>query len=178
MMMLIKETLTKTTFNLVQIYFDLDGVFADFARGVSKIFPEFIEGKSDTDRKMDGRMWKAIRSYQKDGGEFWHDLEVMEGALTMWEYVRHHKPQILSACGDPSFGAEPQKRKWVAKHFGSATQVHLVRRAVDKAQFAKPGCLLIDDKLKAIDPWKAAGGTGILHTDPAKTITEMKALGI
>ena len=37
--------------------------------------------------------------------------------------------------------------------------------------------ILIDDYIKNIREWQAAGGTGIHHTDVRKTISELKRLG-
>ena len=37
--------------------------------------------------------------------------------------------------------------------------------------------ILIDDYDKTIREWEAKGGIGIIHTDVAKTISELKRLG-
>ena len=49
-----------------------------------------------------------------------------------------------------------------------------------KQQYAttdgKPN-ILIDDYMKNINEWEKKGGIGIHHTDPRKTINELKRLG-
>ena len=52
--------------------------------------------------------------------------------------------------------------------------------AVTKQQYAvtdgKPN-ILIDDYMKNIKEWENKGGIGVHHTDPRKTISELKRLG-
>ena len=42
---------------------------------------------------------------------------------------------------------------------------------------AGPAAILIDDYIKNIREWTAAGGISIHHTDVGKTISELKRLG-
>lgn len=158
-----------------KIMVDMDGVIADFGKAVKKIMPEFIEGVNEKNKKLDGKMWGKIGKYQKTG-EFWFDLEPMEDAFVLWNFVKPYDPEILSAYGDPKFGAREQKIKWIAKHLGSTVRANLVQRSVDKAVFARPNIILIDDKRKALDPFIAAGGIGILHTSAADSIAQLKAI--
>jgi phosphoglycolate phosphatase-like HAD superfamily hydrolase len=159
----------------LEIKCDMDGVIADFAGSVRKIMPDFIEGVTEGNKKLDGKMWAKITKYQKNGGEFWYDLEPMKDAFDLWAYISKFKHGILSACGEERFNAEDQKRRWLKKHFGNVDTI-LVRRAVDKALHAAPNRILIDDKRKALDPWIAAGGIGVLHTSAADTISQLKAI--
>lgn len=161
------------------IFVDMDGVIADFAKSVkSKIMPEWEEGLSEQNKKIDGKMWKGISLYQKSGRGFWEDLEPMADMPQLWGYVEKYNPQILTAAGNPQYNATDQKYRWIAKYIGSNVKVNVVRRAVEKAQFATPGAILIDDKRKALDPWEQAGGIGILHTSAANTIVQLQQLGL
>jgi hypothetical protein len=47
-----------------------------------------------------------------------------------------------------------------------------------KAAYAKPNHILIDDREKSIQPWREAGGIGILHTSAADTISQLQKLGL
>jgi len=96
----------------------------------------------------------------------------------LWNFVKQFNPQILTAAGNPEYNADQQKHRWVAEHFGSDVVVHVVRRSADKAQFATPGAILIDDKRKSIDPWEAAGGIGVHHVSAANSIAQLKQLGL
>ena len=48
----------------------------------------------------------------------------------------------------------------------------------DKHKYAAPNHILIDDRMKAIGPWRKAGGIGILHKDTKDTIAKLKLLGL
>lgn len=168
-----------------KIFVDLDGVLADFPRGMTKamhatIGPSYVhnEDRYEADREYARRMWKGIEQYQEQGNELWYELELMHDAMKLWEYVRPHSPQILTATGKPIYDAETQKRKWVAEKLGDDVVVNLTRKAAEKAKHAAEHHILIDDKEKAINPWKSAGGIGIVHTSADNTIRELKVLGI
>lgn len=172
------------------IFCDLDGVLADFKRELSeKVFKDtqaelggdnaYSEQRYAADPKFRSYMWKAVALYQKRHGPVvWRDLELMPDAMELWNYLKRHNPQILTATGDAKYQALPQKREWVTKHLGSSVRVNHVKAAPLKVGFAGQNRILIDDQARAIDPWVSAGGIGILHTSAQKTISELKKLGV
>lgn len=180
--MKLEQLTEKRRKQLVEVRFDLDGVLADFAGSLSKAMGErYDDARYEREPEYRTRMWNALEQYQKDGHEFWFELEMMSDAKRLIDYVRQNvdrKFEILSATGNPKYGAIPQKHKWVARNIGKGVKVTLVRRAAQKAREAKPGRILIDDKLKAINPWKEAGGIGILHTSATNTIRQLKKMGL
>jgi len=155
-----------------KLYVDIDGVLADFDKGASDLLKAPMKKQNPKD------MWKYIKAYSLRGGTLWYDLPLMSDAMTLWNYVKKHKPEILSAAGDPQFGAEAQKRKWVAEHIDPNVPVHIVQKSRLKAKYAAPNHILIDDRAKSIGPWREAGGIGILHKNAADTIKQLKELGI
>ena len=70
--------------------------------------------------------------------------------------------------------------KWLAKNTNfKRSNINLVLRS-QKQLYAKTDekpNILIDDHKKNIGEWEAKGGIGILHTNVAKTISELKRLG-
>jgi len=172
----LKNKKKSTTYRL---WIDMDGVLADFEAGVDKILDGgYDDDKYHSDPDFRSKMWRAVSKYSKEGGQLWSELPAMEDAKELWSYVEKYNPQILTATGDPLYGAEAQKRAWVPWMVGSDVTVNVVRRSSDKAQYATPNSILIDDQPKSINPWKAAGGIGILHTSAASTIAELKKLGL
>lgn len=169
-----------------KIFVDLDGVLADFEAGtnmaMSKVYDtEHIHSEEEYERdsKYRSRMWKGLRDYQKvHGGEFWNELPLMKDAKQLWDYVKRYPVEILSATGNPEYGAAEQKHKWVADNIDPRVKVNLTRKSAEKAQMAAPNHILIDDKSKSIDPWTQAGGIGILHTSAANSIARLKELGL
>lgn len=175
-----------TTTNTYEIFVDLDGVLADFVVGVNRALEVVhngsvvhVEGAYDTNPKYRSLMWSTVARYQNDhGGELWYELPMMEDARELWTYVEPHNPQILSATGNPQYGADDQKIRWVSEQLGDHVVVNLTRKSHEKAEYAAPHRILIDDRKKSIGPWIEAGGIGILHKSAEKTIRQLKELGI
>ena len=162
-----------------KLYLDIDGVFANFGKGVEKLLGyKHSEDQYENDPKYKKEMWRAVGKHRAAGGELWYDLELLPDAMTLWNYVKGLNPTFLSATGtSASKHTADQKMRWLSKHFGDVDAI-LVTAAAEKAKHAADGAILIDDKAKAIDPWEAAGGTGILHTSAASTIKQLKGLGL
>lgn len=158
-----------------KLYVDMDGVVADFEAGITKLLGEpHDESQYEADSKYRSKMWKAVAKYK---GELWYELPPMSDAFELWNYVKRYNPEMLTATGNPQYNAGPQKLRWIKEKFGNV-KVNITRKATEKAQYACPQCILIDDKMKAIGPWREAGGIGILHTSAANTINELKKLGL
>lgn len=166
------------------IYVDMDGVLADFAKMGTKLMREaghhdFNYEMMNVDKKTRNEIWSTITAYQKKHGYVvWRNLELMPDAHVLMNYVKPYHPQILTATGQPQYHSAEQKRAWVTENFGSNIRVNTVQMAKEKAQFADPTRILIDDQRKALDPWVAAGGIGILHKNAASTIRQLKDLGL
>lgn len=163
-----------------KIFCDLDGVLADFTAGLTKIMDEpYSDEQYESSGKYRSKVWETVANYQRSafGGEMWYELPVLED-LKLWDYIKVHDPEILSATGNPEYDAEAQKHRWVKEKLGGDVVVNLTRRADQKARYAAKNHILIDDKRKALDPWEAAGGIGVLHTSAASTIAKLKELGI
>lgn len=162
-----------------KLYLDIDGVFADFAKGVEKLLGyKHSETQYENDPKYKKAMWRAVGKHRKAGGELWYDLDLLPDAMTLWNYAKQHNPTFLSATGiSAADHTRDQKLRWLEKQFGSVPSI-LVPSAADKAKYADENSILIDDKDKAITPWEAAGGIGIVHTSAAETIKQLKGLGL
>jgi 5'(3')-deoxyribonucleotidase len=151
---------------------DLDGVLADFDKSAEAIVGtdntykfEFIWGPDV--------FWKKLNAKPN----FFRDLETMPDALYLWNAIKKFNPAILTAL--PKVDGErvdSQKRAWVGKRFPGTEVITCITE--DKPKFCKPGDILIDDRAVNRDAWIAAGGTFIIHTSAANTVTTLRALGI
>lgn len=160
-----------------EIFCDLDGVLVDFVKLAAELIPGWhTEEHPNRDKKKDRELWKTVSWMAKNGKPFWGQMDPMPDAMQLWNYIKKYNPQILSAGGTVG-NPEPEKRAWVQSHLGNP-KVNIVQRAVDKAQFAGPNRILIDDKMKAINPWVEAGGIGVHHTSATNTIKQLKELGL
>lgn len=165
------------------IFLDLDGVICDFESrvreliSISKVKSGQLLEASEVDHAMYKKMmWKVIESYDRHT-PFFYTLDKMSDADDLLEFVSAHfdssSIKMLTASGSTPSDAPQQKRRWVRKHVGNY-HVEVVLKSPDKAVFASPRTILVDDRSKSIDPWIAAGGIGILHTDAQSTIKRLK----
>jgi hypothetical protein len=149
----------------MKLFLDLDGVLADFDRGV-----EAVTGKRP-DQLPVRRMWQALAK----APDFYGTLEMMHDAQVLWEFCEPHNPTVLTGLpmGD---WAPDQKRRWVAAMLGAHVPV-VTCMTRDKHRFAGPGHVLVDDRASTREAWEKAGGIFILHTQAVRSIDELKRLG-
>ena len=153
------------------IAIDADGVICDFSKRVKE-----ITGETPENARNKGKIWVSISDYDKNVQPFFETLEKMPDADTLMNFVKSnfYNYFILTACGFTPRDAADQKKRWFAKNYGKDLIVKVVTKSPDKAQYANEHTILIDDRSKSIDPWVAAGGIGILHTDANSTIEQLK----
>lgn len=152
---------------------DSDGVLAHFEQKVCE-----INGVDCMSKVSRGRVWSSIGHFDKTVMPFFESLDKMDDADRLVEFVRANfiNHFILTACGyTPKDGAE-QKKRWYAKHYGPEMVVKVVTGSRDKATFASPTTILVDDREKSIGPWVEAGGIGILHRSADETIARLKEI--
>ena len=152
------------------IYLDMDGVLTDFNAAF-----EAIDGKKTTEIEKFGDpvFWEHVK---KGGLRFWSHMPWMKDGRTLWNYVRDKNVEILSAPARALPDSVKGKKIWVNRELGSV-KLNL-KRAREKQEFAHNRAILIDDKKKNIDRWKAAGGLAIHHTSAMKTIKKLKEYGV
>ena len=164
------------------IYLDMDGVLADFERGVKELCgrePLSQNGKR-RDPKQDDLMWERIRKTD----HFYDRLEPMPGAKEMFDAVfgaYGDRCEILTGIPKEKRGivtAAEDTVSWMKRILSDQIKVNICYRAEKILKCTGPGTILIDDLKKNIDEWQAAGGTGILHRSAEETMKELKNLGI
>ena len=152
-----------------KIYCDMDGVIADFERGYEELTGIDLQGEFKPEGK---EFWDPI---SKAGVGFWAGLKWMPDGQQLWDYIKPHKPKLLSAPSRED-SSRIGKHVWV-KHKIPGTKL-ILRYADKKKQLASPTSILIDDRIKNIEDWESAGGIGILHINAANTISQLKKLGL
>jgi 5'(3')-deoxyribonucleotidase len=158
----------------------VDGVLIDFmamGNAISKM--NLKEGELDTlPIAVKDEFWRRIVEHVNRGNPFFSNMELLPDAMELWKYITRHKHFILTAAGDRVPRADIEKRESVRKHFGRNVRVEVVESAKDKARYAEPHIILIDDRVKATDPFIKAGGMAILHTSAKDTIRQLQQLGL
>jgi phosphopantetheine adenylyltransferase/Zn-dependent peptidase ImmA (M78 family) len=165
------------------IYCDMDGVLCDFDLGYEK-----LTGMSTAEANAKGKsyFWELFRKgVGKNEKDFWSNLPWQPGGEKLWKTIQKYQPNILSSPAvdfslpsnqqlSPEYNQAIQgKKEWIAKNLTNVGEEIFVP-AVQKAKFAAPNHILIDDMEKNITAWEAAGGIGILHKNATDTINTLK----
>ncbi len=167
---------------MTKIYFDMDGVLADFDRGVKELcgLEPLDQNSKNRSQTADDHMWEEIKKID----HFYDRLEPMPGAIEMFKtiYARYgDRCEILSGIPKPRRGiltSGEDKTNWVHRLLGESIKVNIVFRE-DKYKYCSGAdYLLIDDMEKNINEWVEMGGTGILHKSSEETLSHLREGGI
>ncbi|HYC98970.1 hypothetical protein [Brevundimonas sp.] len=151
-----------------RIYLDCDGVLADFGTGAQAVL-------GMPPRQFEQRFGlKAFWARLASAPDFFNTLELMPDAMDLFEAVRHREPVILTGLPRGAW-AEPQKRRWTARHF-PGVEVITTSSAL-KREHCHPGDALVDDTVRFRHLWEREGGVFIPHTSAAASIAELRRLG-
>ena len=166
----------------IRIYLDMDGVLADFEKGVQDLChmePLSQNGKRN-DPEKDDLMWERIRKTD----HFYDRLDLMPGAKEMFDLLRKKygdRCEILTGIPREERGivtAEEDKRNWIRRMLSETVKVNAVCRKHKQNYCTGPESILIDDREKTIREWKELGGTGILFVNTEETVRELKRQGV
>lgn len=165
-----------------KIYFDMDGVLADFERGVKEICGLTPPSQNAKHHKPgeDDEMWEAIKACP----HFYDYLELMPGAKAMFDAVYEKygdRCEILTGIPKPRreiVNAASDKKVWVKRLLSEEVVVNIVFREEKPKYCHGEGCVLIDDMERNIRDWKALGGTGIVNVSTEETMNRLRELGI
>ena len=149
-----------------KIYFDMDGVLADFDGGVTKLCGlRPIKQGEHRSKEEDDLMWGKIREVD----HFYDKLEPMPGAVELFHEIYEKfgdKCEILTGIQKPKRGiltAGEDKISWAHRILTPELIVNIVYREEKKNYCTGEDCILIDDLESNIEDWKNHGGTGILY---------------
>ena len=161
--------------NVKRIFIDMDGVLADFLRGVEK--PEYIGHPLTNDDA--GHTEYDLRKEELTNKRLFANLPPMVDMYDLIGYVKHtNLPwEILTAAGVVNRElVVHDKNEWLKRYVDPSVVVTCTMTGTQKAAFAFEGSVLIDDRQKNIDAWEEAGGIGIVHESANKTINALKEL--
>lgn len=152
------------------VFFDLDGVLADFVRGAFRLHGREVPFRTvqwdfctqlGFNGPTDPAFWSPMDRV------FWAGLDRHEDGFVLLRAVERMLPKeriglLTSAMnGD---GCIDGKRDWVARHLPE----YLPRlfTGISKELFAGPGKVLVDDRDENCAAFRAAGGTDVLIPRP------------
>ncbi len=171
-----------TEFKVEKIFFDMDGVLADFTLGVKEmcnfIPPSLNDDKSK--KEQDNLMWSKISEIE----HFYDKLKLMPGAEKLFHAVYSKygsKCEILTGIPRPErciHNAGEDKKNWMNRMLSDDIKMNIVLRK-EKTNYCKgKGYILIDDMQENIREWEAAGGTGIAYVNADDTLEQLRKIGV
>jgi len=165
----------------MKIYFDMDGVLADFDGGLRELCGIPVTGRyGERTKEEDRLLWDSVSKVD----HYYGKLKPLPGALEMFAtiYDRYGQQcEILTGIPKPERGitsAAEDKIDWVARYLSPDIRVNIVFRREKMNYCTGSDCILIDDLEETIDQWRKHGGIGILHRDAESTLRELKTMGI
>lgn len=151
-----------------QIFLDCDGVLADFDQGAEAILG--MSPREFEKRHGPGEFWKRLAR----APDFFGALPLMPDAMQLYAAVRHRNPVILTGMPRGKW-AEPQKRRWAARHFPEVPVITTM--AALKHEHRHPGDVLVDDRDNYRHLWEEEGGIFVHHKDAQSSIAALEELG-
>ena len=162
------------------IYFDIDDTLTDYSNRLGNM----IITDPETGEK---RPIKA--SDTVDNKEFWTTAKWLPGSKEMLDFAKNNfsNVEILSAVpelskankeltGKQFFDAPIDgKKEWLDKNVGPI-KIIWSKSGRDKAIYATPNTVLVDDKPENIRAFEKAGGIGILMDTPQNAVNKLKDL--
>jgi len=147
----------------IKVFFDLDGVLADWEQAFKSRAPVSLEQFSQMNKRDKDEVKKKLFDY-----EFFYDMKLLPEGIQLYNsFVEAGVPvAILSATGHINKDEVGRaKIHWVADLLGDKVRTILVDKVEQKGLYVDSNyrtCILVDDRQKAIDAWEAAGGRGLL----------------
>ena len=159
-----------------KIYFDMDGVLADFNRGILELCGRMPVDQSKCTDAEDDAQWDAVREVS----HFYDRLQPMPGALELFNELReNYDCEILTKIPKKRRNIEnagEDKIRWVHRLISEEIKVTVVQDEDKKIYCKGSGHVLIDDYDQNINDWNEAGGTGILFTTPEEVKVTINSL--
>ena len=176
------ETRLETRLESVEkIFFDMDGVLADFNRGVRELCGmEPAPQGPDWKPGADDPMWEGIKKVDR----FYAQLEPVPGSIELYRRLRDKygdRVQILTGIPKPKrqlFTSGEDKTSWAHRLMDEDLIVNIVFREEKPKYCTGKGCILIDDFDENIRDWTACGGTGIRFTTAEEAEKILEAIGV
>jgi len=146
---------------MITLYLDMDGVLADFNKEYIKLDPNKTDRKRFRSAVMDEKIFEKL-DFMPDTAELLNHVSRLDGiTIEILTSMGTHDPFQASA-------AKYQKLNWLqAKNI--PYKANFVHSKIEKAAYATPTSILIDDSIGCITPFNEKGGHGILHTSASET---------
>jgi hypothetical protein len=165
----------------VAVFFDLDGVLADFDAGIKQFGFHPSEELNRSRKRMTPEYASAKDAMYAvlENTDIYLRLPTMPKAKTMWTAFAAAAPLVNTAV--PKFGggegsplwtrAAEHKKAWFRREIEEIADDRIIvtsssRKAEHVGRLKRPLSLLIDDRADNVAAWEAKGGAGLLFKNP------------
>ena len=152
-----------------KLYVDMDGVLVDW----EKQFERYSGGIPVDTYKAEHGGKSRYELVHKNSPAFYATAPWMSDGKVLYSFLKEFPAEILSHSTDQE--SSIGKKQWLDKN-NISFKPNFVNNRNDKAKFAAPDTILIDDRADVIDQFNSAGGIGVLHTSATTTINKLKEL--
>lgn len=153
------------------VMLDLDGVIANFRKGIHDVFNQPYDYSNLTDKWSFWEDWNGVTFDMINSActvEFWQNLEWMHDGRDILRSILNmfNTDQIyLLTTPMPNIESPTGKWLWVRDNIPVYLKRTIITQ-VSKSLLAGPDTLLIDDRDKNVDEFEEAGGKTILVPRP------------
>lgn len=155
-----------------RLFVDMDGVMADFDRHYHRTFGVAIPKRSVFDKDGHNVDWSAIQRH----GSFYRGIPPMQDFRELWEFIKPHKPVVITGVPNSVPEASDNKVDWVQENCHPMPSV-ICCASKNKWHYAEPGDTIVDDWEKYKSDWEKVGGIWVTHISAAQSIARLKDLG-
>ena len=146
----------------ITLYLDMDGVICDFNKEYVKYDPQKEDRKKFRQAVIDHQIFEKL-DYMPDAKELLNHVSRLKDVhIEMLTSLGTHDPFQANQ-------AKMQKQKWLDAH-NIPYKANFVHSKKEKAKYATPTSILIDDSIGCITPFIEAGGHGVHHHNASQTI--------
>lgn len=153
------------------ILLDMDGVLVDWVGGVCRLYgldQEELESNWGEDWGIcsavgvsEEELWEGIDA---EGPAFWYDLEALPWAEALFAECSSRAPTYILSSPSRSPHSAAGKVEWMHRHLGYPFRDFLLGPC--KELCARLGSILIDDRPRNVERFRANGGDAILFPRP------------
>jgi predicted nucleotidyltransferase len=148
----------------------MDGVLSDWEAQ----FKRYSGGISvDTYDSLYGKK-NRFKLVNKNSPDYYANMPWMKDGKLLYNFVNSF-PNVEILSHAPDAKSKVGKQQWL-KDKGITFETNLVPNRKDKAKFATPDSILIDDREDVVSDFINAGGKAILHTNSIDTINRLKEI--